>query len=130
MKNFENVYNSFNNTDFIKFQLANGYISNTEILFEVEKIIVNIDAKGNAEFFNLTGELLKSVEIQKQTGGKEVYTEILCDVENSAIVLKFPIVEWIDNYPNCDGEYDRWDSKVIGYTTLTYNIETQEVTVL
>lgn len=35
-------------------------------------------------------------------------------------MLQFPIAKWIDNDPNCDGEYDRWDSKMFGYHALEF----------
>ena len=127
MKNFDMIFNSQREKD-AKIELANGYISTTEILFEVERIVIKIDAKGTVDFLNLENKIIASINIPKQTGGKEVYTEVLCDVEDMCILLKFPLVEWIDNYPHCDGEHDRWDSKIIGYHNLVFDLKTSQIT--
>lgn len=128
MKVYDKIFNSGENIGFKSFQLANGYISFTEILFEKEKIVARIEAKGHIEFFDCENIQLASFDIPVQTGGKETYNEVLCRTEENVIVLKLPIVEWVDNYPNCDGEYDRWDTKTIGYNILKYNLETKEIT--
>jgi len=106
-----------------KFQLANGHISTTEILFEEEQILVRIQAAGQIEFLSAEGTLLSSFSIPEETDGKEVYTEVICAAKDGSPVLKFPIVEWIDNYPHCDGEYDRWDSRTVGYYTVVYDVQ-------
>ncbi len=126
MKDYDKIFNSEENTGFKSFQLATGYISCTTILFEKEKIVAKIEAKGHIEFFDCEDILLASFDIPAQTGGKETYNEVLCGAEDNTVLLKFPIVEWIDNYPNCDGEHDRWDAETIGYCTLKFNYKTKE----
>ena len=126
MKEFDGIFNSEVGFDFKSFQLATGYISSTTILFEKEKIVAKIEANGHIDFFVCEDILLASFDIPAQTGGKETYNEVLCGAEENAVILKFPIVEWIDNYPNCDGEYDRWDTETIGYCTLIFNYKTKE----
>ncbi len=69
-----------------------------------------------------------SINLSEQTGGKGTYSEVLYIADDDKITLKFPIVKWIDNYPNCDGEHDRWDTKTIGYHTLVFDIQTNEIT--
>ncbi len=129
MKEYDKIFSRSSESCEQKFQLANGYISTTEIYFEAENVIAKIEADGVVEFLNVQENVLASVDIPKQTGGKEKYTEVWCATENSVITLKFPIVEWIDNYPNCDGEHDRWDTKTIGYHTLKFDCNTSETTV-
>ena len=126
MRNYDKQFNSQQEKE-LKIELANGYISTTKILFEAEKIVVKIDAKGVIDFLDFEDQVIASIDIPQQTGGKEVYTEVLCGVEDSCILLKFPIVEWIDNYPHCDGEHDRWDSKIIGYHKLVFDLKTNQI---
>lgn len=109
------------------FQLANGYISTTTVCFEKEQLLVKIEAKGSISFFDCEGKLLKSVTVPQEKEGKEVYTEVVCTVESGAVLLKFPIVQWIDNYPHCDGEHDRWDSRTVGYHVVRFDLKTNEV---
>ena len=72
---------------------------------------------------------IASVTVPKQEGGREIYMDITCLVEDGCIVLKMPIYSWIDHYPDCDGESDRWDTETIGYHTVKFNVETGEVKV-
>ena len=72
---------------------------------------------------------IASVKVPKQEGGREIYMDVTCHVENGQIVLKMPIYRWIDHYPHCDGENDRWDAETIGYHTVRYDLETQEAKV-
>ena len=104
-----------------KYQIASGYISETVILFEKEETVACVYAEGRVEFFDTDGNLISQGKVESQTGGREVYEEVVCEADENCITLKFPIVKWIDNYPNCDGEHDRWDSVVIGYNTLICN---------
>ena len=113
------VYNSENGSG--KYQIASGYVSETVILFEREQTVVHVFAEGRVEIFDLDGNLLFEGKAEAQTGGREVYEEVVCEADENSLILRFPVVKWIDNYPNCDGEHDRWDSVIIGYNTLTYN---------
>lgn len=104
-----------------KLQIASGHVSETVVLFEKEELAVRIYAQGRAEFLDLEGNLLASGKVQPQTGGREVYEEVVCEADENTVTLRFPIVKWIDNYPNCDGEYDRWESVIIGYNTVSFD---------
>ena len=126
MKTFDHIYSHEAGT-FQTFQLASGYISTTGILFEADKVAAIIEAKGSVVFYDLEEHALASFDIPSQTGGREVYETVDCGKENGHIVLRFPIVHWIDNYPNCDGEHDRWDSVIVGYRTLIFDAEKQSV---
>lgn len=128
MKDYDKIFNSEEQNGSKSFQLANGYISSTTIFLEKEKIVAKIEAAGHLEFFDSEENIIASFDIPAQTGGKEKYDEVLCEAKENIIVLRFPIVEWIDNYPNCDGEHDRWDTETIGYHTLKFNYKTKEYT--
>ena len=126
MKTFDHIYSNESGA-FQTFQLASGYISTTGILFEADKVAAVIEAKGTVVFTDLEEHALASFDIPAQTGGREVYETVICGKENGHIVLRFPIVHWIDNYPNCDGEHDRWDSVTVGYRILTFIPEEQNI---
>jgi len=121
------VYNSEKETSEKLFQLASGYISETTILFENENIIAVVQAEGSVEFYNMDDERVAVGKAPAVESGKEVYTDVCCQAGNSRIILKFPIYQWIDNYPNCDGEYDRWDSRKVGAHTLTLDLLTYSI---
>ena len=128
MNKYDKLFHSENDKNFKEFQLASGYISSTTIYFELEKIAVKIEARGYIEFFDQEENRLAFIDIPEQTGGKESYENVLCGVEDGALILKLPIVEWIDNYPHCDGEHDRWDSRTIGYNIVTFDVYTNKIT--
>lgn len=130
MKKYDKVFNSTECTDHKEYQLATGYISTTEIFFENEKTIVKIEASGDVVFMDIEENVIASVNLPEQTGGKGTYNDVVCAVETNTIILKFPVVEWIDNYPHCDGEHDRWDCRTIGYHTLKFNTETYKTEVI
>jgi len=111
------------------FQIASGYISTTNILFENEGIMAAIEAQGHIDFYDLADNLLASLDVQNQDGGREVYQDVHCNVEDNFIIIKFPIYEWIDNYPHCDGEYDRWDTRIIGYHRVCFDTKTNTANV-
>ena len=113
--------------DKCKFQIASGYISETAIHFEKEGIIALVQASGHVDYYDLNDELLASADAPSVDSGREVYEEVSCEVVGNTIIIGFPIVKWIDNYPNCDGEHDRWDSVIIGYNTVNFDISDNTV---
>ncbi len=129
MKEYDKIFNSEKTNSTEAFDLATGYISTTAIFFEREKILVKIEKSGNVEFFDCDDKLLATVSIPAQTGGREDYDQVKCSAENGKLTLSFPVVKWIDNYPHCDGEHDRWDREVIGYHTLVYCVASNEYTI-
>ena len=46
--------------------------------------------------------------------GRGCYMDVLITTTDDMLIFQLPEYEWIDNYPNCDGESDRWDTKIIG----------------
>lgn len=118
------TFNSEKDTNKKSYQLASGYISQTTILFEKENVVAVIQARGSVEFYNMDDALIAAGNVPSVESGRGLYEEICCQVENNMLKLQFPIYEWIDNYPNCDGEYDRWDTKKVGVHTLTLDLLT------
>ena len=112
---------------FLRFQIAHGYCSTTVIFFEKEHIFAKVEASGKVAFYDDGEQLLASGSQPPQEGGRERYTHIRCKVENGAIVLQLPILEWIDNYPHCDGESDRWDDKTLGYRQMRFDLLTHQI---
>ncbi len=104
-----------------KFQLASGHISETFISFEKEGIFALIFAKGEVQFLNEKGEILAVAKLSAIDSGRGVYMDVTCKISGNNIILEFPIYQWIDHYPNCDGEHDRWDTKTVGKHTLMFD---------
>lgn len=122
------IFRSGGDQDGRRFQIASGHISETSILFENEDIVAVVEARGSVKFYDREDRLLASGEVPAESCGREVYEEISCHVEGTTIRLHFPICEWVDYYPNCDGEHDRWGTRMIGSYILTFDRETNTVT--
>ena len=128
MEKYDKIFNS-SETKEQQYQLASGYISTTTVHFEEENIVAKIEANGVIEFFCGDDAESMALKMPEQTGGRQVYEDVICSVEENNILLNFPIVKWIDNYPHCDGEHDRWDSQTIGWHKLTFNTKTKEFSI-
>lgn len=104
--------------------LACGYISLSQIVFTNENIIINIESrKGEIDIFDSESNKLLSAKVELPSFGDEKYSEVKCAVKNSIITLGFPKYTYEDNYPNCDGEYDRWTKKIDYYRFFCYDIK-------
>ncbi|MBQ7415835.1 MAG: hypothetical protein IJW14_02200 [Oscillospiraceae bacterium] len=90
------------------------------ILFEKEQILLRVDAQGNAVFCDLSGQekYRSKVECEPRR-----FDKVLCDVTNDIITVRFPIIKWIDHYPHCDGEYDRWSEVIVDNLYIRYTLE-------
>lgn len=125
-----NSYRSQKKLDqgYIEFGIASGFISTTEVLFVAEGITARIEASGNVEFLNDDRQLLATVSAPS-CGDR--YRDVSCKVEGDQILIRFPRYKWVDNYPHCDGESDRWDSFVCGYQQpIAFSMTTHQVTIL
>ncbi len=118
----EVIFNSELYPDGEMIGLACGHISLNKIEFVNEHITVNIEAKtGEIEVINSEGEILLSVIKETPLSGDEKFSEVKCIVEGDYIKLGFPKYTYKDNYPNCDGEYDRWTKTISGFDFLCYD---------
>ncbi len=98
------------------FSIACGYISTTWFDFVSEGVKAKIEAKGHVEFYR-GDELMEAYDVPRPDSGRELFMHVRCSVSDDSVILEFPVYSWTDNYPHCDGESDRWDAEIIGYTT-------------
>ena len=108
--------------------LACGYVSHNEITFAKENIVVSIEARtGEVVFSNLDSCKLLSVQAEMDSSGDGKFSEVKCIVENGQIKLGFPQYAYKDNYPNCDGEHDRWTKTILDFRFLCYDIKSNQI---
>lgn len=67
-----------------------------------------ISDKGAVNLYDYGNKLIASFD---ETGEK--YREFRFEMKDGAFVISFGHTETVDNYPNCDGEYDRWSTRWI-----------------
>ena len=127
MKN-ELIFDSAMHPDGALINLACGYISLNEITFAKENIAVSIEAcTGEVIFSNLDSGKLLSVKAETPSSGDDKYSEIKCIVRDGQIKLGFPLYAYEDNYPNCDGEHDRWTKTISDFRFLCYDIKSNQI---
>ncbi|MBQ4067540.1 MAG: hypothetical protein IJD22_07850 [Clostridia bacterium] len=123
-------YKVCNTADFFTFPIASGFVYQTEVVFVNEEISAMVSAYGEVEFYDSEKNLLAKASITPDGEGRGRYTDVACKVDGDRIMIRFPEYEWIDNYPHCDGESDRWDTRVVGYTApIVFTISGQEAVV-
>lgn len=104
--------------------LASGYVSLNQISFVNEEIVAKIEAKtGEVEFCDTKLQKLLSCKMEPDALGDEKFSDIELSVESDKIKLGFPRYTYHDNYPNCDGESDRWDKRISGFDYLVYDFK-------
>lgn len=70
-----------------------------------------------------------NTEIAKADDGNKSYPEARVEWKPEQLSVQFGAVEEIDNYPNCDGESDRYDYKWVNYRTVSLESATNTVTI-
>lgn len=128
MKPYDHLFDSTKAPGYADYQLACGFISTTRIFFRNEQILAVIQSKGHVDFYDAEDHLLASADAIETAYGRKRYMDLRCRVADNAVILDFPIYEWHDNYPHCDGEYDRWDATVVGFRPMRLDLKTKEVT--
>ncbi|MBE6636856.1 MAG: hypothetical protein E7618_03515 [Ruminococcaceae bacterium] len=86
------------------------------VLFQREHIVLQADPDGHAVFSHLDGRTLLTA---KADGQAHRFDQVRCLVTTDKIVVNFPITKWIDHYPNCDGEFDRWSEVIVDQIGIT-----------
>ncbi len=61
-------------------------------------------------------------EIARAEAGADSYKKVILHWQQDALSLEFGHVETVDNYPNCDGESDRWSTEWIVQRTVILHI--------
>ena len=97
-----------------RFHLSCGFYENTYILFEKAGFYVNIHNKGTFTFCAPDYRKLAVIQARPMDSGRGCYMDVLISTTEDGAIFRLPEYEWIDHYPHCDGESDRWDARIIG----------------
>lgn len=107
-----------------EFSLACGMISTTVIYFKEVNLLVKIEAEGELFFYNTQGERLATCSLPRQ---ERRYNEVNCTLKDGEILFEFTLYTYVDNYPHCDGEYDRWEEIRAGSLNVRYDLDKKTV---
>lgn len=111
---YDHIIQTLENPAQQRFHLSCGFYETTSFFFEPINLSVEIHCKGEFVFRTAEGEVLEKVQAQPMDSGRECYMDVLITSTEQEILFQLPEYAWIDHYPNCDGESDRWDAKIIG----------------
>lgn len=103
-----------------------GTIEDTELFLENEKINLTVTKTGKIVFANEDGSVISEAVIEPKTRNN-VHEDAFLRVQDKKVYLYFSIMDYEDNYPNCDGESDRWTSVCVGYDCLVFDISSSDV---
>jgi len=103
-----------------EFEIDLERFSPLTVFFQNEGVVLQADRHGCAIFLDEDGNELYR---ERATHDNGYFGEVLCCVSGSAISVCFPTVEWIDHYPNCDGEYDRWSKRIVAKHYVRFDIK-------
>lgn len=81
-----------------------------------------VSNEGAAAFYDKESNLI--CEVEKSNAS---YKEVRIYFENNTVSLQFGFLDVIDHYPNCDGEYDRWDRRWIPERKVELNINDSSI---
>ena len=98
-----------------------GTVEDTELFLENEKISLTVTKTGNVVFADEGGSVIAETAVEPKTR-KNIHEDAFLRVQDGKLYLYFSIMDYEDNYPNCDGESDRWTSVCIGYDCLVFDI--------
>ena len=84
------------------------------ILFEREGIVLHADRDGNATFCDLDGNVI----CRDRAESTKCFSRVRARVHEGCAVAEFLATKWIDHYPHCDGEYDRWSEVILDTVTI------------
>ena len=100
--------------DNAQFHLSCGFYETTAFFFEKANFAVVIHCRGEFTFYTPAGEKLGSVKAKPMTSGRGCYMDVQITTDGDQVIFRLPEYDWIDHYPDCDGESDRWDARIIG----------------
>lgn len=83
---------------------------------------VEVTSNAQATFYDSNGNL-----IAKNNGVDGSFAQVEVAWSQDKLSLNFGRVTTIDNYPNCDGEYDRYSEKWVTEHTVTLNFSDNSI---
>lgn len=113
--NYDYIYHSSDLACEVEVELDIDNLVPVNVWFEKENITLTADASGNAVFTDANGN---EISKDKAQGKNRYFRMLYVSVKNGRIMVRFPVTETVDHYPNCDGEYDRYSVRIVDNITI------------
>lgn len=112
---YDHIIRSGTRLDGEQFHLSCGFYETTCFLFEAYGFAADIHNKGEVRIYTPDGRRrLCTLRAKPMDSGRGCYMDILICTTENGVLFRFPEYDWIDRYPHCDGESDRWDARITG----------------
>lgn len=98
-----------------KYDIDRSKSEEITVYFENEGVVLTADRAGNYTFAKADGTVIKNGKAESD----RCFMFIYCSVKDNVINVRFPVTETVDHYPNCDGEYDRYSTKIVDNIIVT-----------
>lgn len=110
-------------------------IDPTAVFFEVERITATVDSLGHIEFFDQDKQSLGFVDVPAAESPdlyahSGQYGEVHCRAESGRVIFDLPVYRWVDHYPHCDGESDRWSRYVVRWFRVEFDCRTRMISIV
>ena len=114
---YDYVYDSVKSVYEQKFDFK-GNDKPITLWLSTENLFLQADRLGNAVFFDKDGkELFKDCAVSDKV---RFFSWIYCKKSADGLRVSFAVTKTVDNYPNCDGEHDRWDEIEVERISINY----------
>lgn len=97
-----------------------GFIEDCCVHFENAGINVIVETYGRVAFVDDNGETIAETKVAANTEDDK-HNGGFCGIKDDKICVFLDIIGLKDTYPNCDGEYDRWVSIIVGHTCIAFD---------
>ena len=110
-------------------------INPTKVCFTQEQICVSMDSLGHIEFFDVGERSLGSADFPVSEDPSKYahtaqYGNMECSADGCSVTVYLPIYYWLDSYPHCDGESDRWTRRIERWFRVVFDCKSRTITVL
>lgn len=128
------VYNSKTDSGYKTISaLYYNAIDPTTVVFEEEGVSAFVNSLGHIEFSDASGVLgfidhpaAESPDMYAHSGQ---YGTVEYAADGKEIRFRFPVYEWDDYYPHCDGESDRWNRRTVRHFFVVFDCGTKTITI-
>lgn len=103
-----------------------GFLEDCSVHIDEAGISVIVETYGRVAFIDETGKILSETKIDAKTENDK-HSGGFCGIKDGKICVFLNITGLKDTYPNCDGEYDRWVSTIVGYTCIAFDPATETI---
>ncbi len=93
------------------------------ILLEKENLVLEVCSQGDITLCDIDGKSIATKKVEPQKYPDRNFNSVLVKFFDSKVELNMLINKTVDNYPHCDGEYDRWSTIRIENIPVTLKIK-------